>query len=240
MFASQAELDTLKRLQEVDGELVRLEKELANLPQYAAIADTRKKLADIVAKKVQVQDMLDEAEEKFEALEKEDEELIERQHEAEKNLEENQADYRMVKNYTNDLNTIAKQREKLSVKIQAVENQLNKINPVMKQIMAACVAHEQKEKELIVSFKQEGGALQNRIVAAKKLRKELAESLSGEVLKVYEQKKNVCGPIALAVVENGSCSACRMKFDVGRMSMVKQDAPLSTCPGCRRLLIVQE
>ncbi len=240
MFASQIELDTLKKLQQVDSDLVRLEKELVNLPQYAAIADTRKKLTDIVKKKVQVQDMLDQAEEKYEALEKEDESLIARQHEVEKNLEENQADYRSVKNYTNDLNTIAKQREKLSVKIQAIEDQLNKINPVMKQIMTACAAQEKREKELIISFKQEGGALQNRIIAAKKARKQLADELSDEVLKVYEQKKTVCGPIALAVMENSSCSACRMKFEVGRLGMVKQDAPLSICPGCRRLLIVQE
>ena len=43
---------------------------------------------------------------------------------------------------------------------------------------------------------------------------------------------------ALDRVKGDYRSACRSAFDSTRISRIKQDAPVSRCPSCRRLLIV--
>ena len=39
---------------------------------------------------------------------------------------------------------------------------------------------------------------------------------------------------------NDSCGACRSSFDSSRMSKIRSEAPIATCPACHRLLIVED
>ena len=114
------------------------------------------------------------------------------------------------------------------------------INPVMKQIMTALSAMEEKEKELVESFQKTGGSLRMVIVEGEKVRAELAQMIDPALLKLYEQTLERCGGVALAELVNNSCGACRISFDQSRLSRIHSEAPLATCPSCHRLLLVEE
>lgn len=240
MNATEHDIAILRKLQEADRKVVSAKKEFENLPHRKAILEVRTKKDEILKKKVQVQDMLDDEEGKLASLVQEDEQLEKKQDEISTELTEVQGDYRAVTSKTRELDGVRKRREKVALEVTRVEEQVNKINPVMKQIMAALSTLEEKEKELVESFQKTGGSLRAVIAEGEKVRGELAGEVDPSILRVYEQTLERCGGVALAELVNDSCGACRTSFDSSRMSKIRSEAPLATCPACRRLLIVEE
>lgn len=240
MNATEHDIAILRKLQEADRKVVSAKKEFENLPHRKAILEVRTKKDEILKKKVQVQDMLDDEEGKLASLVQEDEQLEKKQDEISTELTEVQGDYRAVTSKTRELDGVRKRREKVALELTRVEEQVNKINPVMKQIMTALSILEEKEKELVESFQKTGGSLRVVIAEGEKVRGELAGEVDPSILRVYEQTLERCGGVALAELVNDSCGACRTSFDSSRMSKIRSEAPLATCPACRRLLIVEE
>lgn len=240
MNATEHDISVLRKLQEADRKVLSAKKEFEKLPHRNAILEVRTKKDEILKKKVQVQDMLDEAEGKLASLAQEDEQLAQKQDEISAALAEVQGDYRAVTSQTRELDGVRKRREKVALELSHVEEQMDKINPVMKQIMQALDTMDEKEKELVESFQKTGGSLRMVIDEGEKIRKELAEMIDPGLLRVYEQTLEHCGGVAVADLVGDSCGACRSTFDQSRMSRIRSEAPLATCPACRRLLIVKE
>lgn len=240
MNATEHDIETLRALQKVDRTIMSAQKEFDALPHRKAILEARTKKEEVLKKKVQVQDMLDEAEGRLAALVEEDEQLALKQDEISKTLAEVQGDYRAVTSHTRELDGVRKRREKVSLEVSRVEEQVNKINPVMKQVMQALSTFEEKERELVSSFQKTGGSLRGAIAEGQKAREELASQVDPALLRVYDQTRTRCGGVALADLVDSSCGACRNTFDQSRLSKVKGQAPLAVCPACGRLLIVEE
>lgn len=240
MNATEQDISILRKLQEADRKVLSAKKEFQNLPHREAILEVRTKKDDILKKKVQVQDMLDNEESKLTALVQEDEQLAIKQEEITAELAEVQGDYRAVTSKTRELDGVRKRREKVALELSRVEEQVNKINPVMKQVMTALTTMEEKEKQLVESFQKTGGSLRAVIAEGEKVRTELASMVDPALLKVYEQTLERCGGVALADLVNDSCGACRSSFDSSRMSKIRSEAPIATCPSCHRLLIVED
>ncbi len=240
MNATEQDISILRKLQEADRKVLSAKKEFQNLPHREAILEVRTKKDDILKKKVQVQDMLDNEESKLTALVQEDEQLATKQEEITAELAEVQGDYRAVTSKTRELDGVRKRREKVALELSRVEEQVNKINPVMKQIMTALTTMEEKEKQLVESFQKTGGSLRAVIAEGEKVRTELVSMVDPALLKVYEQTLERCGGVALADLVNDSCGACRSSFDSSRMSKIRSEAPIATCPSCHRLLIVED
>lgn len=240
MQASDQELENLERLQQIDAEVIRNKKKLDGLPQRQTILETRQKLSEVIKKKTQIQDMIDDAEDELHKLLSEDERLAKKQDETQEALERVQGDYRSVESYTKDLHGVAKRREKLTAEMERVDAGLSQVRPLMDQIMAGCAELEAREKEAVASFQEEGGALTRVIAQTEAEHKRLADSLDPALHKAYERACHECGGIGVARLVEGSCSACRTTFDSSRIARIKQDAPVSRCPSCRRLLIVTD
>ena len=65
MNATEHDIAILRKLQEADRKVVSAKKEFENLPHRKAILEVRTKKDEILKKKVQVQDMLDDEEGKL-------------------------------------------------------------------------------------------------------------------------------------------------------------------------------
>ena len=240
MLATAAEIEALEQMQRIDIENIHTAKKLEELPQRAALLEIRQKLAAVVKKKTQVQDMLDVAEDELHELMAEDERLAKKQDETQEALERVQGDYRSVESYTKDLHGVAKRREKLAEDMERVDQQIERVKPIMSQIMEGTAGLEAREKDLIVSFQQEGGALQHAIADNNAQLKALQGQMNADLFRAYERACKECGGIGVAEMVDDTCSACRTHFDGSKVSRIKQDAPVSKCPSCRRLLIVKE
>ncbi|MEF2559989.1 MAG: hypothetical protein U0M96_02690 [Eggerthellaceae bacterium] len=240
MNATEHDIAVLRKLQEADRKIRSAKKEFETLPHRQAILEVRAKKDEVLKKKIQVQDMLDDAEGQLASFVREDEELEIKQDEVTKALAEVQGDYRAVTAQTRELDGVRKRREKVALELSRVEDQVNKINPVMKQIMKAFDTLDAKEKELVESFQETGGSLRAVITEGEKVRTELAAMVDPSLLKVYEQTLERCGGVAIVDLVDDSCGACRTAFDQSRMSKIRSEAPIAVCPACRRLLIVEE
>lgn len=239
MLATEQELEALEQLQRIDTEVIRNKKKLEALPQRQTILEVRQKMAEIVKKKTQVQDMIDKAEDKLASLLAEDERLAKKQEETQTALDRVKGDYRSVESYSKDLHGVMKRREKLAGDMEEADQQIGRIKPLMDQIMSACAELESRESAAISSFQEEGGALQRALAQAEAKHKELQATLSPELYRSYERACHECGGIGVAELVDSSCGACRTIFDSSKLSRIKQDEPVSRCPSCRRLLIIR-
>ena len=61
MYATEHDIATLRKLQEVDRKVVSAKKEFKELPHRKAILEVRAKKDEVLKRKVQLQDMLDES-----------------------------------------------------------------------------------------------------------------------------------------------------------------------------------
>lgn len=239
MLATPEEIEALEGLQRIDTEVIRNTKKLEELPQRQAILEVRQKLAEVIKKKTQVQDMIDEAEDELSSLMAEDEKLAQKQAETQEALDRVKGDYRSVESYSKDLHGMSKRREKLASDMERIDQQIERIRPLMDQIMSACSELEAREKASIASFQEEGGALQKALMQAEAEHKKLQGIVNPQLYQAYERACNECGGIGVAELVDSSCSACRSAFDGGKLSKIKQDEPVSRCPSCRRLLIIK-
>lgn len=240
MQATETDIAALLEMQEAQRAAAVSQRKLDELPQKRAIADIRQQKAQMLKKKVQVQDMLDGAEEAFGKAFAEDEQLAAKQAEAEEGVKEASGDFRAVEARSKALNGVVKRRRTLADELVRLEAQVEKIKPVLAQLIEVLAALDSKEHASIVSYQEEGRALQSVILQAQKTRERLAPTVSPEALSAFEQAKKACGAIAVARLEGDSCSACRTTIDHGRLLQVRAEAPLSHCPNCRRLLVVEE
>lgn len=240
MQASEHDITILEALQNSDREGALAQRQLEALPQREAIIAVREQKAQILAKKVQVQDMLDAAEDEFMKFFQEDEKLLVRQKESENGLHDAEGDFRRVEARSKELNGIVKRRRVLADELERSEAHINTIKPVLDQILEALIVLDKKEAALIESYQKEGGALRRVVAESESHHASLSSELDPALYSAYELAQGRCGGVALAHLKGDACDCCRTTFEQGRLSAIMADAPLATCPHCRRLLVVLE
>lgn len=238
MQATTEELQALVQVQDIDLELRRIAKQLEDLPQRAAILEARKKRAAIQTKQEQVSALQKEAAQKLSRAADEDARLAEKQRAVQEAIDAAGGDYRNLESRTKELNGFAKRRAALEVELDTLGAEAAKIDGVAKQIETALAAIERVEREAIASFQQEGGALKSEEARLSTERARIAEQLSPELLALYKKTAARAGGVAVALFSQAKCGACRMPMEAGHLSEIKKNAPLATCPHCKRLLII--
>ena len=238
MDASQAQIESLIKLRNLDREIALARRDFNELPQRAKILEKRNQISQLSQKKAQVQEMLDSCEDQLTRIAQEDEALVAKEKVTQAKLDASRADYRSVESLSRDLNGIMKRRGVLSEELDKTEAKLVRVKPVMDQVTAAVESLETQEARLVESFRSEGGELQKRINAAEKARESFVAELDPELSKAYEEALERCGGVALSVLSEGSCSACRNSFEAGKLAQLKAEAPLAICPSCHRILLI--
>lgn len=240
MKADTKDLATLLTMQHLDMELIRAKKKLSELPQRAAILETRKKRQAVEEKQAKVAAMRSEADHVATRIKDEDGRLAARQRETQDKIDESRGDYRSVEALTKDMGGIAKRRATLESDLAEANAKLAQIDGVQAQIADALGKIVAQENAHVASFQDEGGTLTSTIATAEKKRAELADTLPADLLETYEKTARKSGGIALARLVGGSCSVCRAAITEGKYLQVQAEAPLSTCPACKRMLVVDE
>lgn len=238
MDASQTQIESLIKLRNVDREIALAKREFDALPQRKKILEKRDQISQLRQKRSQVQAMLDACEDQLTKIAQEDDTLATKENVTQAKLDASRADYRSVEALSRDLNGIAKRRGVLSEELDKTEERLARIKPVMQQVDNALAGLESQEARLVDSFKAQGGELQQKIAAANKVRDAFVADLGPDLSKAYDEALERCGGVALSVLTEGSCSACRNTFEAGRLAQIKAEAPLATCPNCHRILLI--
>lgn len=238
MRATSEELATLLQMQQVDLEIIRLEKELAELPQRKVIVAAREKKRVIEEKRARVEAMRKEAEAKLSRVSDEDAKLAVKQRIAQEAVENAKDNYRNVEARAKEMNGYAKRRATLEEELDKLGSELAKVEEIEAQVSSLLESVNRQEAEATEAFQTQGGALKNDIARLEAQKARVSEHLSEGIRGLYEKTVSRTGGVAVARLLDGKCSACRTPIDGGRLLDLKAQAPLATCPNCKRLLIV--
>lgn len=229
----------LLHLQDIDIEVLRVSKQLADLPQRGQILEARKKRQAIEEKCAKVAELKKQVEQKIARIADEDASLERKAADVQAAIDAAGGDYRNVEARTKELSGIAKRRDTLAENLEAAQMEQLKVEEVESQVIAALKHIARAEEAAVKSFQEEGGALQNEVARLQKARKEVVEEVDPSAVDLYEKTAARSGGVAVGVLNGNKCGVCRALIDGGRLIDLKSQAPLGTCPACKRLLVIQ-
>lgn len=239
MQASPSQIETLVQLQELDRARIQAELQLKEMPHRAHVLEGRQKRKEVQAKFDQVSALLAEAKAARQKLLDEDERLVVKQQETQEKINEESEDYRKVTALTRELETMHKRRETLEFQGKGAEERVHEIQKVYDSASAALEALAKREEELVADYQAKTDELTVQAKQNLEQRRDLITSLPEDIVLAYEEALKKCGGIGLAHLRDQKCSACRSTIDANRLLQIKKEAPLSSCPSCKRLLIVE-
>ena len=94
---------------------------------------------------------------------------------------------------------------------------------------------ERVEKES-KAIEAEVNDAQIRFAAEEKQRAEMASIVDPELLAKYEHLKTILGGLAVAFVENTTCSGCHVNIPPQMYNELQRRDSLKFCPNCQRII----
>ncbi|WP_165053537.1 MULTISPECIES: zinc ribbon domain-containing protein [unclassified Adlercreutzia] len=239
MEAQHDDIAGLLQIQQIDLDILRLNKQLEELPQRAVIMEARKKREAVGGKRAQVDALKKDAAQRLSRISDEDASLAKKEAGTQAAIEAASGNYRNVEARTKELAGIAKRRAKLADDRAKASDELDKITQLETQVLHALSDIDAAEARAVESFKREGGALKMGVAKLEAERAELAGRMTPAVLRLYEKTAARTGGVAVGMLNGDRCGVCRAAIEGGRLIELKAHAPLGTCPSCKRLLIVE-
>lgn len=238
----QFEVDVLAlllALQQVDIETYRLNKQLAELPQRAVIADCRKKKQVLQQKLDAIAQLKAKAESEVAAIEEEDARLAEKQHRLQQEIDQVQGDFRSVEARTKDLEGAAKRRETLEENLESAVAEIDKIEAVLRQATEMFEGVDAQEQAVTAEFVEQGTALKGQLAQLQADRVAIIERVPKEAVVEYQKVAERSNGVAISRLTDDACGACRSKIDEGRLAALKREGNVATCPNCKRMLVLR-
>lgn len=232
-------LELLEELQAIDFRILNLKRTFDTLPQRQTILTTRQNLADVRERKESVMELVAKARAKVQAVKDEDARVAAKQDAVNALLKDKATGFREAEARTKELAGYAKRRETLAHNLTGLQADLDKVLAVEAKIDDVLSRLEAAEASEVASFKQQGGDLMAKITAAKAERAALVPKINEEMLALYEKTSARCGGVAIAHLKGDSCSVCRATIDEARLRQCRREAPVSVCPLCHRLLVIE-
>ena len=239
MEATHEDIEGLFKLQRIDLEIMRQTKELDELPQRAIIMAAREKRAAIEAQGEKVAEVKRATSRKITRIDDEDASLAKKEAGVQAAIDAAHGDFRNVEARTKELAGIVRRRGTLAEDRAGVQAELDKIGNIEAQIHLALEEVSAKEQAAIDSFQKQGGDLKLAIAKLEASRNQLVATLDPALVKVYDRTAARAGGVAIGALDGNRCGVCRVPIDGGRLIDLRAQAPLGTCPSCKRLLIIE-
>lgn len=239
MDISHDDIVALIQLQQLDLDLIRRKKELEELPQRAVILEARQKRAAIVEKQAKIAALKRDVSRKVTRINDEDSSLSKKQQGTEAAIAAAAGEYRNVEARTKELASIVKRREAIAADLDKVLEELAKIEGLEAQISAAIADIDAREAAAIASFQEQGGALKVAIMRLEAERERMVSGLDAVVVAAYQKASLRSGGVAIGRLEGERCGVCRHGIEGGRLIELRSQAPMGSCPHCKRLLIIE-
>jgi predicted nucleic acid-binding Zn-ribbon protein len=227
-------------LQEHDLALQRLEKELDEMPEKRAILTARAKLADIEKLKARTDAVVHAIDQASHAIEEQIGVIGTK-------METEQA--KLVSGEVSnpkELQAVSMELDGLRRRVEALESELlvqmqkrEDGDAQAAKIEAALVEGHRREGEMTTRFKEHGSEILSHIEAEKRARAALASMLDPALLARYESVRAGGHPVAVGVLADTRCSACRVGLPAGKVAALNAGPDVAVCPSCGRILIVR-
>jgi predicted nucleic acid-binding Zn-ribbon protein len=235
---SMSDAKTLLELTATDRVLLRLKKQLDELPQRAKLLELRTKRAEVETKAAQVAQMRVTCEQAIESLQEESAALKEKTAEAQEQVDKS-TNYKEVSALSQEMESLARRTEKIEFDILKQFERSDKIGQVEEQVKAALARLAKQDDELLASYQAQAGGIKKELSLAQQLREKLSEDLPSDLVKRYDKAREAKGGQGAAHIEGTHCSACRVELTEGQLGRLRDGGDIGECPYCHRLLVVK-
>lgn len=235
------QLELLQALQDTDSRIRRLEHQRDDLPAQKELDAAQARVDDLVREHDEVKLALDEASAQQRQLEREIEVLGQRR-DAErarlydgtvtnarelKSVEaEIETTSRRIAEQEDELLEVLERWEELETRLEALDDALAQAR---QEVVERTTARDDAAKGILAEL-AEIGVVRDRQAA------DLEEGL----LTRYRTAADRAGGVGVGRLEGTTCSACRLELSRADVGELLAGPPLTTCPECRRLLVIPE
>ena len=240
MQATSDQIIGLTKLQHVDLSIAQLERRIDALPQKQGIAEAREKRSAIQQKRRALLGARKDAETQIASLREQEQAQAEKLEAAQRAIEEAAGDYRVATARSAELEEISQRQAEIADQIASIAARLADIEGMEPQIDAMLSRLDEREAALVEEYRREGGALLAKIGALKGERAQLVETVGADIMAVYDRIARAKQGVALAHLVDGACNTCRTKIDPSKVLVLRSEYPLSQCPHCGRLMVVDK
>lgn len=238
MQATSEQIIGLTKLQHVDLSIAQLERRLDTLPQKQGIVETREKRSAIQQKSRALLGARKDAETQLAMLREQKEAQLEKAGAAQRAIEVAAGDYRVVSARSVEIDEITQRCDELSEKVAQLEGRLADIAEMEPQVASMLQRLDAREASLVEDYRREGGGLLAKIAEFKSERETLAGIVGADLMARYDRIARAKGGVALAHLVDGACNTCRASIDPSKVLVLRSEYPLSMCPHCGRLMVV--
>ncbi len=238
MDATREDIESLFEMQGIDLEIKRLTKELDELPQRGIIMAAREKKAAIAAQQEKVAEVKRATTRKLTRIDDEDASLAKKEAGVQAAIDAAHGDFRNVEARTKELAGIVRRRGTIAEDRAVVTAELDKVAAIEAQITQALDEIAAKEQQAIDSFQKQGGDLKLSIAKLEAQRGQVEGRVDADLARTYDRIVARAGGVAIGVLDGNRCGVCRVPIDGGRLIDLRSQAPLGTCPSCKRLLVI--
>lgn len=230
-------MENVKKLQELDGQLIKLEREYNSSDEKQIMSKMSKYVKDAQNKSIELENTAKDIIKQYNNIKAESEKqyadikkLVSKD-EKEMTIEELQKVMSTINQKSNDLYALEKRLGQISQKMKETlkEFEITKTN-----VMKARTKHKESKQK----YEEQVAKLQPRIESIKKEQETLKKKADKMLLQKYLDKRNDnMFPVLVQLLDGKQCGACRMTLPSKQMDKLKENK-ITVCEQCGRIVYI--
>lgn len=230
-------MENIKKLQELDGQLIKLEREYNSSNEKQTMSKMSKYVKDAQNKSIELENTAKDIIKQYNNVKAESEKqyaeikkLVSKD-EKEMTIEEMQKVMSAINQKTNDLYALEKRLGQISLKMKETlkEFEITKTN-----VMKARTKHKESKQK----YEEQVAKLQPQIDAIKKEQENIKKKADKALLQKYLDKRNDnMFPVLVKLLDGKQCGACRMTLPSKQMDKLKENK-ITVCEQCGRIIYI--
>jgi predicted nucleic acid-binding Zn-ribbon protein len=230
----------LTELQECDLTILRLERELEEMPEKRAILAARAKLGGIEKLRERTEAAIHAMDTVSSRLEGEIAALTAKMESEQAKLVSGEiANPKELQAVSLELESLRRRVVTLESHLLAEMQKRENGDAQLAKIDAALAEGHRTEATLTERFKDHGGSVLERIASETRARESLVLSVDAALRARYETLRETRHGIAVGTLEGSMCGACRVTLPAGKVAALEAGPDIGVCPSCGRILIVR-
>jgi predicted nucleic acid-binding Zn-ribbon protein len=235
------EARTLLELQDRDLKIMRLNKQLDEMPEKRAILAARSKIVEITDLLRRAEAVGHAVDARMSKLEDEQAAITQKMdHEQSKLLSGEVKNPKELTAISLELDSLKRRRETLENEELAEMAKRDTASQQAAKVNAAIEGGKVREAGLVAAFKSRGGDMVSELERLTAERTTLAASLAKETRERYESIRAAKHGIAVGSLEGDMCGVCRVSMPHERLERLLEGPDIAICPMCQRMLLVRK
>ena len=233
------EYEALLRLQDIDLELIRLNRTLRDMPQQKRIAAIERAKDKLTSETSKVMGQRKDAQMDVDDSEAEQAHLLEVQAEVRQRAAQ-VTNHRELADFETQLTSLAKKLEKNEYAYGGLVERLDRLQraEANAQVMQGRLDEQLAQEK--GALERSSGDLMARVRALAAERKDMLADLTDETKATYERSFKRFGGLAVERLRGNVPSVCRVALQPSQYADLHRQGPIRECPYCHRMLVTEE